>query len=398
MRIAIASSGLGHVARGIETWARDTAVALAARGADVTLFAGGEVSLPAVPGERAPSVVVLPGVRRFDARTARRIACTPAWAWRWGLKDGYGWEQFSFWLALQRHLRRGRFDLLHVQDPLVAAWCRRWRTGKLLRTQEILAHGTEEPAAFLMPFPCVQHLAPWHLEVARQSLPTGEERPYWASIPNFVDTAVFKPAADASARAATRQRLGLPSASRVVGCVAVVKRDHKRIDHLIREFAAYAGTSEGRDAHLVIAGARHPDADALVAEAEVLAPGHVHVVFDWPRSDMPALYQALDVFALTSVFEMMPIALLEALASGVPALVHRHPVLEWMIGNGSEQPPGGLALDMAREGELAATLRGLTPDWLARQGGQSRQQAESRFAHDVVIDLYLQYYRRIVHE
>jgi len=31
MRIAVASSGLGHVARGIETWAQDTASALASR-------------------------------------------------------------------------------------------------------------------------------------------------------------------------------------------------------------------------------------------------------------------------------------------------------------------------------------------------------------------------------
>lgn len=42
MRVAVASSGLGHVARGIETWAKDTAEALTVGGADVSLFAGGE--------------------------------------------------------------------------------------------------------------------------------------------------------------------------------------------------------------------------------------------------------------------------------------------------------------------------------------------------------------------
>ena len=41
MKIAVACSGLGHVARGIESWAADLAQALNDRGEDVTLFKGG---------------------------------------------------------------------------------------------------------------------------------------------------------------------------------------------------------------------------------------------------------------------------------------------------------------------------------------------------------------------
>src|SRR5947208_15918003 len=40
LRVAIASSGLGHVRRGIEAWAQDTAAALHRRGVIVSLFAG----------------------------------------------------------------------------------------------------------------------------------------------------------------------------------------------------------------------------------------------------------------------------------------------------------------------------------------------------------------------
>jgi hypothetical protein len=42
MKIAIASSGLGHVTRGIETWADDLGTALHRCGVNVTLFKGGE--------------------------------------------------------------------------------------------------------------------------------------------------------------------------------------------------------------------------------------------------------------------------------------------------------------------------------------------------------------------
>jgi hypothetical protein len=43
LKIAVVSSGLGHVARGIETWADDLAAALYKRGVDVTLFKGGRI-------------------------------------------------------------------------------------------------------------------------------------------------------------------------------------------------------------------------------------------------------------------------------------------------------------------------------------------------------------------
>jgi hypothetical protein len=91
---------------------------------------------------------------------------SPGYTWRWGLRNPYGWEQWSFWWRLERELGKGEFDILHVQDPMLAYWCRRAREAGKLRTQEILAHGTEESVEFLSQFACVQHLAPWHLEQA----------------------------------------------------------------------------------------------------------------------------------------------------------------------------------------------------------------------------------------
>ena len=49
---------------------------------------------------------------------------------------------------------------------MVANWCRLFRKWGLVKTKEILAHGTEEPVEFLEKFEYVQHLAPWHLEQA----------------------------------------------------------------------------------------------------------------------------------------------------------------------------------------------------------------------------------------
>ena len=70
---------------------------------------------------------------------------------------------------------------------------------------------------------------------------------------------------------------------------------------------------------------------------------------------------------------MMPIALLEATASGLPCLVHRHPVMEWIIG------PGGQAIDMAADGALAAAMECLLRDPARRRqlGRAARRTALS---------------------
>ena len=170
VKIAIASSGLGHVARGIETWAKDTAKALAVRGVDVTLFAGAPgISAFSLHPSSLP-VTALPCARRGKRLATSLARMTPPFLWRWGLKSNYGWEQFTFWLSLWPKLVRGKFDILHVQDPMVAFWCRKFRRLGLVRAKEILAHGTEEPLEFLEQFECVQHLAPWHEQEARRAL------------------------------------------------------------------------------------------------------------------------------------------------------------------------------------------------------------------------------------
>ena len=66
MKIAIASTGLGHIYRGVEAWADDTAATLYKKGIDVTLFKGG--------GEpEHPYEVVVPCYQRDLPKTHRLI-------------------------------------------------------------------------------------------------------------------------------------------------------------------------------------------------------------------------------------------------------------------------------------------------------------------------------------
>jgi glycosyltransferase involved in cell wall biosynthesis len=97
--------------------------------------------------------------------------------------------------------------------------------------------------------------------------------------------------------------------------------EEKRFEALIRAFAAAVAMSQSA-AHtnwqlaLVGEGPERAQLQSLVAELglqdQVLLPGRAGNVADW--------YAAADAYALTSRFEGYPNALLEALASGVPAV------------------------------------------------------------------------------
>jgi glycosyltransferase involved in cell wall biosynthesis len=107
---------------------------------------------------------------------------------------------------------------------------------------------------------------------------------------------------------------------------------------------------------------------------------------------MPDLYRTADVFVLCSLKEMMPIALLEATASGLPCLVNRHPVVEWMVG------PGGRAIDMAAPGALAAELADLVdhPGKRRTLGRHARSHCEQNFSRDKVVSQIMEYYRFVL--
>ena len=131
----------------------------AARVSNVTLFCGAPLAQPV-----NCHVVVIPCMKRNNWITQQLSNWAPGFTWRWGWKSAYDIEQRSFWRHLWPVLRDEKFDILHVQDPLLADLCRRYRKAGKLKTKEILAHGTEESVEFLSKFDYVQHLAPWHLE------------------------------------------------------------------------------------------------------------------------------------------------------------------------------------------------------------------------------------------
>lgn len=387
MKIAIASSGLGHIARGVEAWALDTANALHQKGIHVTLFAAGHVDTEA-------PLVVLPCIRRYTHLSNVITRIMPPFTWRWGLRSGYGLEQLTFWCQLKRHLKSGGYDILHLQDPMTALWCGENRAAGRMYTREILAHGTEEPAGFLGRLQYVQHLVPWHMERVLSELHMSTAPEGWTVAPNFVDTDRFKPVQSKEKQRVLRERLGLPPEGFLIGTAAAIKRSHKRIDYIIDEVAAMTEVTRGPPSrHLVIAGATETETSELIAYAEQKLGDHVTFLRDLPFHDMPDFYRCLDVFVLGSLFEMMGIVLAEAMSAGVPALVHNHPVLRYVIGK-----DGGICLAMDEPGSLSECLASLDDQSIRQMSKEARKRAIHTFSKNTVIGQYIDHYRHILEQ
>ena len=99
----------------------------------------------------------------------------------------------------------------------------------------------------------------------------------------------------------------------------------KNLDLLVRAVGLLR--QQGRDVSLILVGegTERPRLEALIQELGLSG----YVVLAGFRSDVPAFYQSARIFAMPSDFEGLPIAHLEAMYFGLPAVVSAHvPSLE----------------------------------------------------------------------
>lgn len=131
-------------------------------------------------------------------------------------------------------------------------------------------------------------------------------------LPNGIDLDPFLAPAD---REAARRALALPPGLPVIGTVGRLEVQ-KAQDVLLRAVAVLRRA--GTDAVLLLVGDGR-EREPLQALATSLGLRQ-RVRFLGTRRDLPLLYAAMDVFALPSRWEGMPLALIEAMAAAIPVV------------------------------------------------------------------------------
>jgi len=206
-------------------------------------------------------------------------------------------------------------------------------------------------------------------------------------IPNGIDTARFR--ADLDRRLRTRERLGIVDEFTWL----LVGRFHPVKDHctMLRAFARVC--AENSSSLLLLAG-NGPLQAEMTELAQALGIATRVRFLGW-QSDIPALMNAADAFVLSSMYEAMPLVLLEAAATGLPAVAtdvggNCDIVLDGITGY---LAPAGdaeaLAQAMLRLGSLSGAER-------AAMGMRACEHVTENYRFDTVVDRWENLYSELL--
>jgi len=200
-----------------------------------------------------------------------------------------------------------------------------------------------------------------------------------ARIFNPVDTDVWRP----GGRENARRRLDLPPEARVVAWHGRVSVPKKGLDVLIEAWRTICRARPGEDLRLLLIGGGHhrDELDRLLAAPDIRG---VHRVgrFVHDRSELRDLLVAADAYAFPSRLEGFAVALVEAMACGLPSVAAEASGVREIIGDDS----AGIVVPRDDPERLANGLLELLddPETAGERGVAARRRAEAAFAPERV--------------
>jgi glycosyltransferase involved in cell wall biosynthesis len=324
------------------------------------------------------------------------------------------WEEGPIPYASRRHLDRllDVFwpDVVHSHDPAILAW----QAQRLCSEYHIPLLAT----CYYVPRFLARHLSPtrepskmieslgWAAAVwffARHDhvvFATEAHRAVFAEagldvstsiISNGTDTQRYRPpATDNGERARIEKRYSLPEGKRILFVGRLAK--DKEIDTLVEGLAT---VRDRCNAHLLLVG-RGDYRDEL---EERISEWHLeercHLLGFVPEADMPALYRAVDLFAIAATTEVQSLPTLQACATGLPVVAADAMALPELVHDGCN---GRLAPPDNPEAFGRAFLDILSdPDLCQRMGAESVQIAAPH-EESLTMDAYEMLYERLASE
>lgn len=142
---------------------------------------------------------------------------------------------------------------------------------------------------------------------------------------NAVDVEKYR--FDAEKRDSIRKDFGISNNCTVIGHLGKIYKP-KNHPYLVKIFYEYHQLNPNSKLFLVGDGVMRQEVEALVDELNLRA----HVIFAGLRTDVPDMLQVMDYFVFPSIWEGMPLSILEALSSGLTCVISDHITKDVMIG------------------------------------------------------------------
>lgn len=284
---------------------------------------------------------------------------------------------------LARWLRSERIDVVHTHNPQPLAYGA--PAGRLARAVVVhTKHGVNpEGGRKLWLRRIGGHLADAYVavsdataEVARHNRECLRRRLH--VIPNGVDLEAYRP--DEVARREVRAELGIPDGAWLVGTVGriSVEKDHAL---LVRA----AGPLLGPNVRLIIVG----DGGELANVRAMAKAYEPWVTLTGVRHDVARVLASFDTFALSSRSEGLPLALLEAMATGVPVVATTVGGVADVVDHGS----AGILVPPGDEDALRRGIARLIASPADAEGLGRRARARSlRYDGAAVVNRYMALY------
>ncbi len=367
MRIALVSTKLGRVLRGFEAFTDSLFMVLRQYAPEigVTLFQGG--------GKKSAGKVIVPSFH-----------CNDFLKKRLGPSKATLLEMRSFGLSLYSLLRYGGYDIVHYSEQTMGSalfHLRRYFGGDF---KLLYSHGTPTPPIHYHNRCDFAQMLTKKMYVEATAFGMSPERLFLLHY--GIDVKKFSPDSKLY-RMKVREELKIPKDACLILVVSAIERETKRIDYILKEISIV-----DKRVWLLVAGQRTDKTASLEEEAEKLIPGRWRFV-SWPQAKMPLLYGASDIFVHGAVDETFGLAVLEAMASGLPVILHDCPVFREI----TEGIPAFL-VDMMKPGELTRAvdnlLLSIDMDFNGR-GIIARTNIVDRFSWERLLPGYLEMYKKV---
>lgn len=298
----------------------------------------------------------------------------------------------ALFLRLRRTLRAIAPDIVHSHGRLlhyVVPLTARNRRVKHVHTMHSIA-GAESSALMRRFYRTALNRWVTPVGISRVAAHSLEEFYGLRDVPmiyNGIDVERFR--SSRMARGAWRERHGFGTDDILVTCVANL-RPEKQQSALIDAAARLMPDRPGL--HLVLVG-HGPLLGDLDARARGLGiRDRVHILGE--RGDVPEILNASDVFAMASLYEGHPLAIMEAMAAGCAVVATQAGGTPEVIDDGTD----GILVPVRDTDALASALARLIDDTAlrVRLGGNASGRARARFGIARMTNAYAALYRDLV--